>query len=73
MTVLLPIGRPAVGSAGSTEGATIDMPRLNLDSSGAYAVASHTAVKNRICSLRRSITLCAPMNAASLSGSSLFK
>ena len=29
--------------AGSTEGATIDMSRLNLDSSGAYAVASHTA------------------------------
>src|SRR5438067_7107560 len=29
--------------AGSTEGAMIDMARLNLDSSGAYAVASHTA------------------------------
>src|SRR5213596_2091358 len=29
--------------AGSTEGATIRMSRLNLDSSGAYAVASHTA------------------------------
>ena len=29
--------------AGSTEGATIDISRLNLDSSGAYAVASHTA------------------------------
>jgi hypothetical protein len=28
---------------GSTEGATIDLSRLNLDSSGAYAVASHTA------------------------------
>jgi len=28
---------------GSTEGATIDISRLNLDSSGAYAVASHTA------------------------------
>jgi hypothetical protein len=28
---------------GSTEGATIDVSRLNLDSSGAYAVASHTA------------------------------
>src|SRR5205823_7475569 len=28
---------------GSTEGARIDMARLNLDSSGAYAVASHTA------------------------------
>jgi len=29
--------------AGSTEGARIDMARLNLDSGGAYAVASHTA------------------------------
>jgi hypothetical protein len=29
--------------AGPAEGATIDMSRLNLDSSGAYAVASHTA------------------------------
>jgi len=29
--------------AGSTEGATIDVSRLNLDSNGAYAVASHTA------------------------------
>jgi hypothetical protein len=29
--------------AGSTEGATIDVSRLNLDSSGAYAVASHMA------------------------------
>ncbi|MGE5209155.1 MAG: hypothetical protein ACM3KL_07480, partial [Alphaproteobacteria bacterium] len=28
---------------GSSEGATIDVSRLNLDSSGAYAVASHTA------------------------------
>jgi hypothetical protein len=29
--------------AGSSEGATIDISQLNLDSSGAYAVASHTA------------------------------
>lgn len=29
--------------AGSAEGATIDVSRLNLDSSGAYTVASHTA------------------------------
>jgi len=29
--------------AGSPEGAAIDVSRLNLDSSGAYAVASHTA------------------------------
>jgi hypothetical protein len=31
------------GVAGSTEGATINVSNLNLDSSGAYAVASHTA------------------------------
>jgi hypothetical protein len=30
-------------SAGSTEGATINTTKLNLDSSGAFAVASHTA------------------------------
>jgi hypothetical protein len=35
--------RPGRSVAGSTEGATIDFSRLNLDSSGAYAVASHTA------------------------------
>jgi hypothetical protein len=29
--------------AGSTEGSTVDVSQLNLDSSGAYAVASHTA------------------------------
>jgi hypothetical protein len=29
--------------AGATEGTMVDMSRLNLDSSGAYAVASHTA------------------------------
>jgi hypothetical protein len=39
--------RTRVGSiAGSSEGATIDTARLNLDSSGAYAVASHTAEKS---------------------------
>ena len=38
-----PSGRRA---AGSTEGATIDTARLNLDSSGVYAVASHTAEKS---------------------------
>jgi hypothetical protein len=32
--------------AGSSEGATINTARLNLDSSGAYAVASHTADKS---------------------------
>jgi hypothetical protein len=35
--------RPDRKVAGSAEGATIDTSRLNLDSSGAYAVASHTA------------------------------
>jgi len=35
--------RPSRPVAGSAEGATIDTSRLNLDSSGAYEVASHTA------------------------------
>src|SRR6266852_6558165 len=35
--------RPGRSVAGSTEGVTIESSRLNLDSSGAYAVASHTA------------------------------
>jgi hypothetical protein len=35
--------RPRRSVTGSTEGATIDTSRLNLDSSGAYEVASHTA------------------------------
>jgi hypothetical protein len=34
--------------AGSTEGATINVSDLNLDSSGAYAVASHTAEVSHI-------------------------
>ena len=34
--------------AGSTEGATIDVSQLNLDSSGAYAVARHTAEASHI-------------------------
>jgi hypothetical protein len=33
---------------GSSEGATIDVSLLNLDSSGAYAVASHTAEASHI-------------------------
>ena len=37
---------PSRGVAGSGEGATINTARLNLDSSGAYAVASHTADKS---------------------------
>jgi hypothetical protein len=36
-------GTPSRSIAGSTEGATINTARLNLDSSGAYTVASHTA------------------------------
>ena len=35
--------RPGRSVAGSTEGATINTSRLNLDSSGAYEVASHIA------------------------------
>ena len=35
--------RPGRSVAGSTEGATIDTSQLNLDSSGAYEVESHTA------------------------------
>jgi hypothetical protein len=34
---------PGRSVAGSTEGATLDTTRLNLDSSGAFALASHTA------------------------------
>jgi hypothetical protein len=37
---------PGRAVVGSTEGATIKTARLNLDSSGAYAVASHTADKS---------------------------
>jgi hypothetical protein len=37
---------PIRSVAGSSEGATIKTARLNLDSSGAYAVASHTAEKS---------------------------
>jgi hypothetical protein len=35
--------RPGRSVAGSTEGAIIDTSRLNMDSNGAYEVASHTA------------------------------
>jgi hypothetical protein len=34
--------------AGSTEGATINTARLNLDSTGAYSVASHTAETSHV-------------------------
>jgi hypothetical protein len=36
-------GEPRGSVAGSAEGTMIDTARLNLDSSGAYALASHTA------------------------------
>ena len=39
-------GTPSRSIAGSTEGARINTARLNLDSNGAYAVASHTAEKS---------------------------
>src|SRR6266404_5572154 len=39
-------GTPSRSITGSTEGATINTARLNLDSNGAYAVASHTAEKS---------------------------
>jgi len=39
-------GTPSRSIAGSTEGARINTKRLNLDSNGAYAVASHTAEKS---------------------------
>jgi hypothetical protein len=35
--------RPSRSVAGSAEGATIDTSKLNMDSNGAYEVASHTA------------------------------
>ncbi len=46
--------RPVVGSA---EGSTINTSRLNLDSSGAYAVASHTAEKSHTAFSTVSYTL----------------
>src|SRR5262249_38944094 len=36
-------GTAKADAAGAAEGAMVDISRLNLDSSGAYAVASHTA------------------------------
>ena len=42
---------------GSAEGATISTTRLNLDSSGAYAVASHTAEKSNTLFSTASYTL----------------
>jgi hypothetical protein len=48
---------PGRSVAGSTEGATIDTARLNLDSTGAYAVASHTAEKSNTRFATASYTL----------------
>jgi hypothetical protein len=44
-------------SVGSTEGATINTARLNLDSTGAYAVASHTAETSHVTYALVSYTL----------------
>jgi hypothetical protein len=43
--------------AGSTEGATINTARLNLDSTGAYSVASHTAETSHVTFALVSYTL----------------
>jgi hypothetical protein len=43
--------------AGSTQGATIDTAKLNLDSTGAYAVAAHTAETSHITFSLTSYTL----------------
>src|SRR6266478_6368195 len=48
---------PLRSVVGSTEGATIKTTRLNLDSSGAYAVASHTADKSNTHFATASYTL----------------
>jgi hypothetical protein len=43
--------------AGSTQGATINTTRLNLDSTGAYSVASHTAETSHVTYSLTSYTL----------------
>jgi hypothetical protein len=43
--------------AGSTQGATIDTAKLNLDSTGAYSVAAHTAETSHITFSLTSYTL----------------
>src|SRR5438045_9484429 len=50
-------GIPSRSIAGSTEGAMINTRRLNLDSNGAYAVASHTAEKSHARFATASYTL----------------
>jgi len=49
--------RPGQSVAGSTEGATIDTSQLNLDSSGAYEVASHAADLSHVNFARVDYTL----------------
>jgi hypothetical protein len=48
---------PVRSIAGSSEGARINTARLNLDSSGAYAVASHTAERSNTRFATASYTL----------------
>jgi hypothetical protein len=48
---------PTRAVVGSSEGATINTARLNLDSSGAFAVASHTADKSNTRFVTASYTL----------------
>ncbi len=48
---------PTRSVVGSSEGATINTSRLNLDSSGAFAVASHTADKSNTRFTTASYTL----------------
>lgn len=48
---------PTRSVVGSTEGATINTTRLNLDSSGAFTVASHTADKSNTRFASTSYTL----------------
>src|ERR1700730_1887671 len=48
---------PTTSVVGSREGATINTSRLNLDSSGAFAVASHTADKSNTRFASASYTL----------------
>lgn len=48
---------PVRSVVGSAEGSTINPTRLNLDSSGAYAVASHTAEKSNAMFATASYTL----------------
>src|SRR5437899_9044287 len=50
-------GTPSRSIAGSTEGAMINTKRLNLDSNGAFAVASHTAERSHTRFATASYTL----------------